>query len=59
MMVRAWDLQDERSQTAIVNHAIAEWENLRRVPNCCLHLVESVPERLNAIIEANGGWGKY
>ncbi|KAG7156749.1 putative Transposase-containing protein 29 [Homarus americanus] len=48
-----------RSQAAIVNHAIAEWENLRRLPNYCQRLVDSVSERLNTIIEANGGWGKY
>ncbi|XP_042858583.1 uncharacterized protein LOC122244682 [Penaeus japonicus] len=59
MMQRTWDIQDERHQAAIVNHATAEWENLRRLPNYCQRLVDSVPDRLNTIIEANGGWGKY
>lgn len=59
MMQRTWDIQDERHQAAIVNHATAEWENLRRLPNYCQRLVDSVPDRLNTIIETNGGWGKY
>ena len=59
MMVRTWDAQDERNQATIVNHAIAEWENLRRLPNYCQRLVESVLERLYTIIEANRGWGKF
>ena len=53
------DLQDERTQEAIINHAVSEWENLRRLPNYCQRLVESAPERLDTIIQADGGWGKY
>lgn len=44
MMVRTWDTQDERNQEAIVNHATAEWENLKRLPNYCQRLVDSVPD---------------
>ena len=39
MMVRTWDLQDERTQEAIINHAVSEWENLRRLPNYCQRFV--------------------
>lgn len=59
MMVRTWDIHDERNREAIENHAIAEWENIRRVPNYTQRLIDSVPNRLNAVIAANGGWGKY
>ena len=59
MTVRTWDLQEERTREAIVDHAVSEWENLRRLPNYCQRLVDSVPERLDTIIQANGGWGRY
>lgn len=59
LMVRTWNVQDERNREAIENHAIAEWENIRRIPNYTQHLVDSVPDRLNAIIAAHGRWGKY
>lgn len=58
MMVRMWDIL-ERNQTAIENNSRAEWEKLRRLPNYYQRLVDYVPQRLNAIIEADGGWGRY
>lgn len=59
MMLRTWDTQDERTLEAIENHATSEWRNLGLLPHYCQSLVDSVPDRLNTIIDTNGGWGKY
>lgn len=47
MMVRTCNVQDERYREAIENHAIAEWENIRRIPDYSQHLLDSVHDRLN------------
>ena len=59
IMVRDWDIGQERTKEAIARHAQDVWESIRRRPNICLNLVNSMPKRLNEVIEAHGGWIKY
>lgn len=35
----------------------AEWENIS--PEICLNLIESMPRRINAVLNAKGRWTKY
>lgn len=58
MMVREWEVP-ERTRQAIENKARDVWESIRRRPDICSNLVQSVPAWLQEVIEANGGWTKY
>lgn len=59
MMVQEWDIGQERTKAAIVRHAQDVWEGIRRRPNICTNLVRSMPNRLNEVIDAQGGWSSY
>lgn len=56
IMCREWDVGDDVSCDGIVRKAQEVWESVRRRPNICYNLVESIPKRLGEVIDAEGGW---
>ncbi|KAK4323034.1 hypothetical protein Pmani_006218 [Petrolisthes manimaculis] len=59
MMVRTWDIRDERTREAIEQHARQEWDIMKRNPTYCRRLVEPMPDRLAAVVTSDAGWSKY
>lgn len=58
IMVQEWQVP-EKTREAIQGKAQEVWESIRRRPNICTNLVNSMPSRLQGVIEAQGGWTKY
>lgn len=56
---KKWVGCDARSQRVKFNKMNELWESLRRELEITQHLVESMPRRLQQVIEANGGHTKY
>ncbi|KAK3892484.1 hypothetical protein Pcinc_003716 [Petrolisthes cinctipes] len=54
--VRSMDVGDDVSCDGIVRKAQEVWGSVRRLPNICYNLVESLPKRLGEVIDAEGGW---
>lgn len=59
IMCREWEVGEARNHQAVVNKAHEVWEFLRRRPNICLNLVNSMTSRLNEVVDAHGGWTSY
>lgn len=57
-MVRDWGVE-EKTKDAVRRKAIDVWEGVRRNPDICSRLVDSTPDRLRAVIAADGGWTRY
>lgn len=57
-MKQEWGV-DEKTREAVSRKAGEVWEGIRRTPDLCSRLVDSVPTRLQLVIEANGGWIRY
>lgn len=57
-MCHEWSVGDQRTANAVEATAREVWESIRR-GQLCSKLVNSIPNRLNEIIDANGGWTKY
>ncbi|KAK4301123.1 hypothetical protein Pmani_026706 [Petrolisthes manimaculis] len=58
-IVNTWEPAQERTSHALLEHALREWEILRRKPDLVREHVESMPRRLQQVIEKEGGWTKY
>lgn len=58
-MTRNWDVGEERSRQVVARHANEVWERLRRRPNICFNLVDSMPRRIDEVIDEHGGWTSY
>lgn len=58
IMVQEWGVE-EKTKASIVKKAEEVWEGMRRRPNICSRLVDSLPARLQSVIDAEGGWTKY
>ena len=58
MMCQEWSVGDERTAADVERTARDVWESVRRTQHC-LKLVNSMPKRLQAVIDANGGWTGY
>lgn len=59
-MVRDWEVEGEqRTAAAVQLTAERVWENFRRNPGLCQKLVESLPRRINEVIDKHGGWTHY
>ena len=59
MMSRDWEVGEHRTIDGIRQKAFEVWESLRRRPDYCNTLVESMPKRLSEVIDARGGWSYY
>ncbi|KAK3896189.1 hypothetical protein Pcinc_000111 [Petrolisthes cinctipes] len=58
-MVNCWEPEMERRPEALMAHTQAQWEMFRNKPNEIRRIVASVPDRLRAVIEKEGGWTGY
>lgn len=57
IMVDDWEVRDI-TRDAAERKTREVWESIRRRPNICTNLVNSMPSRLQAVIEAQGGMDK-
>lgn len=58
LMVQRWENRNERTKEAIENHCRIIWEDTRGT-DLCFRLVGSMRNRLQCVIEANGGYTRY
>lgn len=61
-MVREWDTGTIKTKPALIKHCLSVWESLRPkrgMNNYCQRLVDSMPNRLRAVIDNDGGHTKY
>lgn len=59
LITNTWEQGQERTRQRLVEHAMREWEQIRRNPQIVYNLVASMPDRLQAVITKRGGWSKY
>lgn len=59
LMVNGWEPSEERTRQALLDHTQHEWELLRGKPHLIAKSVESMPRRLQKVIEMEGGWSCY
>lgn len=57
-MVQEWGV-DEKTHEAVERKTREVWEGMRRRVNLCSNLIDSMPTRLQEVIDAEGGWTKY
>ena len=58
-MAMSWKLSNEVSQANLIEHCQRTWEEMRARPNFCRNLIESMPKRCLAVMEAEGGQISY
>lgn len=58
-IVQRWEPRRERTVAAIVGHAREIWEELRFPPDFLTNLIDSIPSRLNQVINRSGYWTDY
>ena len=58
-MVNTWDMEYERSTIDLMTHVRRQWEFFRGRPKQMETLVASMPTRLQAVIDREGGWTRY
>lgn len=59
IMVRDWDNREERTAASLRDHVREVWESIRRRPRICSSLVQSMPRRIDAVIDSAGWWTKF
>ena len=57
-VVDEWNVE-EKSKEAVRRHAHNVWEGMRRTPNICSNLVDSLPTRLQEVRAAGEGCTQY
>ncbi|CAL1672077.1 unnamed protein product [Lasius platythorax] len=58
-IVREWDPQIRRTREALAQYVIDKWEGLRARHALFENLITSMPQRLNSVIEKNGGVTRF
>ena len=58
-MVNSWEPQQERTRENLVNHTKLQWEMFRNNPELVYNIVSNMSERLQAVIDKEGGWSGY
>lgn len=58
-MVNTWEPELERTGEQLMAHTERQWELFRARPQEVRNLVSSMPDRLRAVIDAEGGWTHY
>lgn len=58
LMVQRWINNNERTKAAVVEHCRSVWEGFRGT-DICSRLVGSMRQRLQAVIDANGGYTRF
>ena len=59
LMALDWTPQFERQEEALHLHMTQEWQRFQARPNIFTILSDSMPRRLQNVIDANGGHTKY
>lgn len=59
IITQEWDPQIQRTREALAQYVVNKWEGLRARPALFQNLIESMPRRLNAVIENNGSATRY
>lgn len=59
LIVNAWEPENERTRAHLLQHTKDEWERFRRNQQTIHNIVASFPDRLQAVIEADGHWTAY
>ena len=59
MIVREWEPAWERTPEAVEADAREIWATIMRRPQIVQNMANSMPRRIQALIEANGGHTKY
>ena len=58
-IANSWNQEGERNPDELLDHINREWEALRARPQLANNLVQSMPRRLQEVIEKEGGWTRY
>ncbi|KAK3890672.1 hypothetical protein Pcinc_005383 [Petrolisthes cinctipes] len=58
-IVNTWEPERERTTAELLRHTRAQWEIFRGKPDIVRRHGASMPERLQAVIEKEGGWTRY
>jgi transposase len=59
LMVKEWQNANERSQEALEGHVREVWASLERRPGLFQNLIGSMRQRLQSVIDCDGGETKY
>ena len=59
IMTQEWNQQNERTAKHLEEHVLRSWESMRRTPHILHKLAESMPTRIQAVKDNNGGYTKY
>ena len=59
IMLRDWDVGQQRTCDSIERRAIEVWKSIRSRENLHNNLVLSLPERLDEVIATGGGWTSH
>lgn len=59
IMVQEWDSHIRRTREALEQYVLEKWEGLRARPAFFQNLVNSMPQRLNSVIENNGSVTRF
>ena len=59
MMVKEWNAGNEATREALAAHVNEVWATWQNREEMVRRLVDSMPARLQAVIDANGGHTKY
>ncbi|KAL7646945.1 UNVERIFIED_CONTAM: hypothetical protein RMT77_002202 [Armadillidium vulgare] len=58
-IIREWTPEEERTERQLLHHALRSWEIQRRTPHILENNIASMPDRLQSVINNEGGWTKY
>lgn len=58
-MVQRWEPRRERTVAPLVDNAKEVWVELRSQPDFLVNLIDSIPNRLNQVIDRAGYWTDY
>lgn len=58
-IVNTWEPERERTSAELMDHTKTQWELLRGDQDLAKSLVMSMPDRLQAVIEKDGGWTRF
>lgn len=58
-MVNTWEQCQDWTHAALLQHAMQEWEVMKRRPQIVYKHVESMAKWLQQVIQVMGGWTKY
>ena len=58
-IVNCWEPEREKKADDLWEHAHREWTRLRQKPHIINNLVSSVPDRLQSVLNSEGGWTRY